>query len=116
MFRNGFGTPIMNMPMQDDMIDINNNQGNIDIDVNQSSMFGGMTNMNSCQRPIVEPVQERVICRTIVHTIPHVCPIRTKYVNNHVYKHTYQPSFSCCEENVVSNVNDCGCGCSLNRP
>lgn len=115
MFRNGFGTPIMNMPMQEDMIDITNNKGTIDIDVNQSSMFGPMTSpsMGCQQQPIIEPMQERVVQRTIVHNVAHVCPIRTKIINNHVYKHTYQPSYSCCEENVVSNVNDGGCGCNL---
>ena len=56
------------------------------------------------QRPIIEPMQERIVNRTIVHEVPHVCPMRTKIVNHHVFKHTYQPSYSCCEENVCSEV------------
>lgn len=42
----------------------------------------------------------------------HVCPMRTKIVNHHVYKHTYQPSYSCCEENVCSEVQ-CGSCCNF---
>ena len=64
------------------------------------------------QAPIIEPMQERVINRTIVHEVPHVCPMRTKIVNHHVFKHTYQPSYSCCEENVCSEVQ-CGSCCNF---
>lgn len=107
MFGNNNGpVPMFNMPEQESMIDIDNNQGNIDIDVSQMQAMGnqgmGMV-MNNCSRPIIEPVQERVVHRTICHKIQHVCPIRTKIVNNHVYKHTYQPSYSCCEENTVQH-------------
>lgn len=37
----------------------------------------------------------------------HVCPIRTRIINHHIYRHTYRPEYSCCEENVVSNIQ-CG--------
>ncbi len=113
MFRNGFRAPIMNMPMQDAMIDIDNNQGDIDIDVNQGYNTSSMSGMSGCQqRPIIEPMQERVVQRTIMHNVPHICPIRTRIVNNHVYKHTYQPSYSCCEENQVSQMQ-CGSCCNF---
>ena len=39
----------------------------------------------------------------------HVCPIRTRIINHHVYRHTYRPEYSCCEENVVSNINQGSC-------
>jgi len=61
--------------------------------------------------PIVEPMRERVVNRTIMHEVPHICPNRTRIINNHVYRHTYQPAYSCCEENVVSNVQ-CGSCCN----
>ena len=41
----------------------------------------------------------------------HVCPIHTKIINHHVYKHTYRPSYTCSEENTVSNVQ-CGSCCN----
>ena len=44
----------------------------------------------------------------------HVCPIRTRIINNHVYRHTYSPAYSCCEENVCSNIQ-CGSCCGFNR-
>ena len=66
-------------------------------------------NMMGCtaQSPIIEPMKERCIQRDIVHEVPHICPMRTKIINHHIYKHTYRPAYSCCEENVVSNVQ-CG--------
>ena len=74
-------------------------------------MNGMMPNAMSggCSNPIVEQMQERVVNRTIMHEVPHVCPIRTRVVNHHVYRHTYRPEYSCCEENVVSNVNEGSC-------
>ncbi len=86
-----------------------NMTNNIDIDVNENFDYN-MNNMNTCPgRPLVEPMQERCVHRTIVHEVPHVCPIRTKIINHHIYKHTYRPEYSCCEENVVSNVNEGSC-------
>ncbi len=108
--------PMMTMPGQESLIDIDNNSGNIDIDLNQDQMTnvnsnaGGMM-MGTTQAPIIEPVRERVVNRTIEHVVPHVCPVRTRIVNHHVFKHTYQPSYSCCEENVCENVQ-CGSCCN----
>lgn len=58
--------------------------------------------------PVYECPQERVCHRTICHEVPHICPCNTRIVNHHVYRHTFTPCYSCCEENVVSNVYD-GC-------
>ena len=95
-------------------IDINNNffadnmTNNMDTDFNMSSDVNYQ--MNQCSsNPIVEPMQEKCVHRTIMHEINHVCPIRTKIINHHVYRHTYRPEYSCCEENVVSNISDGGC-------
>lgn len=95
--------------------DLNNTftADNIDVDMNIDIMNNQQpvanTMMGNIQAPIIEPVQERVINRTIVHEVPHVCPMRTKIVNHHVYKHTYQPSYSCCEENVCSEIQENSC-------
>ena len=97
-------------------IDINNNffadnmTNNMDTDFNmgnQTMDYG----MNSCpsNNPIVEPMQEKCVHRTIMHEVNHVCPIRTKVINHHVYRHTYRPEYSCCEENVVENIDNGSC-------
>ena len=54
------------MPEQDGFIDIDNNQGNIDIDLNQSQ--------SGTNGPIIEPMRERVVNRTIEHVVPQPCP------------------------------------------
>lgn len=98
-------------------LDVNNNfyaenmSNNIDMDIN---MEGGNPNyqMGCNNQPLVEPMQERCVHKTIVHEVPHVCPIRTKVINHHIYRHTYRPEYSCCEENVVSNVSEGNC-CSF---
>ena len=108
MFNNLNRNPFM-MGEQDSFIDIDNNQGNIDIDVNQDQNF---MNGNSMGCPIIEPMRERVVNRTIEHVVPHVCPIRTRIINHHVFKHTYQPDYSCCEENVCEHVQ-CGSCCNF---
>ena len=107
--------------MQDGMIDIDNNSGNIDLDFFQQQQTSATNNqampmqqgysMAAKNGPIMEPMQERVVQRTIVHEVPHVCPIRTKIINNHVFKHTYSPNYTCCEENVCTNVQ-CGSCCN----
>ena len=101
-------------------IDVNNNfyaenmVNDVDMNYNSNNMDMGM-NMdinyqdNSCNQPIIEPMQEKCVHRTIMHHVPHVCPIRTKIINHHVYKHTYRPEYSCCEENVVSNIDNGSC-------
>ena len=106
--------PFMNAD-QDSVIDIDNNSGNIEIDVNQDQTAmnnGSMSTpmMGGVSSPIIEPMRERVVNRTIEHVVPHVCPIRTKIINHHVFKHTYRPDYSCCEENVCTNVQ-CGSCC-----
>ena len=100
-------------------VDINNNfyadnmTNNMDTDfnMNQNANMNMDMNMNSNNTPIVEPMQEKCIHRTIMHEVNHVCPIRTKIINHHVYRHTYRPEYSCCEENVVSNIDNGSCSC-----
>ena len=92
------------------------NDVNMDVDINVENMQGMPTNnmsmpmQGSVSAPIIEPVQERVVQRTIMHEVPHVCPIRTRIINNHIYRHTYTPSYSCCSEDTVSNIQ-CGSCC-----
>lgn len=86
--------------------------GNASIGGNQFMQPGQMAMQGSVSQPIIEPMQERVVNRTIMHEVPHVCPLRTKIINNHVYRHTYRPSYSCCEENTVTNVQ-CGSCCNF---
>ena len=98
-------------------IDINITNQNVNDNTNMNmntntNMMGGTFAGNTMATPIVEPGRERVINRTFVHEVPHVCPINTRIINNHVYKHTYQPRYTCCEENVVSNVQ-CGSCCNF---
>lgn len=59
--------------------------------------------------PVYECPQERVCHRYICHEVPHIQPCNTKIVNHHVYRHTFTPCYSCCEENVISNVYDRKC-------
>lgn len=99
-------------------IDINNNffadnmTNNMDTDYNMNNYMNNNMNYqmdNNPNQPIVEPMQEKCVNRTIVHQVEHICPIRTKIINHHVYKHTYRPEYSCCEENVVSNIDNGSC-------
>ena len=85
------------------------NYSDIDINVMQENeTMGNNMSMGGCQMsPITECPKERCVHRTIMHEVPHVCPIRTRIINHHVYRHTYRPEYSCCEENVVSNIQ-CG--------
>lgn len=97
-----------------DRDDINNNffVGNINNyqDTNSYNNNYPENVANIASQPIIEGVQERQVHRTIVHEVPHVCPIRTRIINHHIYKHTYRPEYSCCEENVVSNIGQGCCG------
>ena len=117
MFNRGFRPNIMaNLPNQESFIDIENNTGNIDIDVMQNQMqnFNApmmAPHMNMPTTPIMEPVRERVIHRHIEHVVPHVCPVRTRIINHHIYKHTYQPNHTCVEENTCQQVQ-CGSCCN----
>ena len=96
-------------------IDINNNfyaenmTNDVDMNYMGNNMDPGMQASSCPNNPIVEPMQERCVHRTIMHEVPHVCPIRTKVINHHVYRHTYRPEYSCCEENVVSNIDNGSC-------
>ncbi len=86
-------------------IDVNVDVGNFDPNMMNNNMM-----MDNCpNRPLVEPMQERCVHRTIMHQVPHICPIRTRIINHHIYKHTYRPEYSCCEENVVSNIDQGSC-------
>ncbi len=86
-----------------------NNYNDVDFntpnDINNNNIFSDTCGNN----PIVEPMQEKCVHRTIMHEVAHVCPIRTKIINHHVYRHTYRPEYSCCEENVVSNIDNGSC-------
>lgn len=65
--------------------------------------------MGACCSPIYECPQEKVCHRYICYEVPHIMPCNTRIINHHVYRHTYRPEYTCCEENVVSNVYDRGC-------
>lgn len=97
--------------------EVNNtfNAENMDVDMNiemNNNQMMGPAMAGTTQRPIIEPMQERVVNRTIMHEVPHVCPMRTRVINHHVFRHTYQPSYSCCEENVCSQIQ-CGSCCNF---
>ncbi len=87
----------------------------IDVEMNNNNMAGngmGMMPAATTQGPIMEPMRERQVHRTIMHDVQHVCPIRTRVINHHVFRHTYRPSYSCCEENVCSQIQ-CGSCCNF---
>ena len=65
--------------------------------------------MSNMCGPIMEAPIEKCIQKNIVHEVEHICPINTKIINNHIYKHVYKPQYSCTEEDVVTNIDDC-CG------
>ena len=78
-----------------------------------------MQNNNSCcptvscqncpEDPVYEAPIEKCIQKDYVHEVMHVCPIHTRVVNNHIYKHTYVPEYTCSEENVCTNYDECNC-------
>lgn len=59
--------------------------------------------------PIMETPIEKCVQKDIVHEVEHICPINTKIINNHIYKHVYIPQYTCSEEDIVTNVDECGC-------
>ena len=65
--------------------------------------------MDGCNCPIYECPQERCFQREINHCVEHIVPINTRIINHHVYHHVYKPMYTCCEENVCSEVNDNKC-------
>lgn len=109
MFGNrNFRDTMVNTPVQDGFIDIDNNSGKIDIDFMQNANNASNSSITT-QGAVMEPGTERVVHRTFEHIVPHVCPIRTRIVNHHVYRHVYRPEFTCCEENVCENIQDGSC-------
>lgn len=59
--------------------------------------------------PVYECPQERVCHREINHCVKHVQPVHTRIINHHICHHTVVPCFTCCEENVCTDVFDpCG--------
>lgn len=78
MFNKGFlrQMPMQSFGMQDAMIDIDNNSGNIDIDLMQqgANVNNNGANMGGAvSSPIIEPMQQRVVNRTILHEVPQDC-------------------------------------------
>jgi hypothetical protein len=98
-----------------------NVEGNVDLSVNPTSQAAPMTgvscptsvgmnaSMGACMPQVYEPMQERQIHRNILHEVPHVCPVNTRIINHHIYRHTYSPCYTCCEENIVCNVQEGSC-------
>ena len=67
-------------------------------------------NVECCQMgPIMEKPIEKCVQKDIIHEVEHICPINTRVINTHIYKHVYIPQYTCCEEDVVTNVDDCSC-------
>ena len=67
-------------------------------------------NVECCQMgPIMEKPIEKCVQKDIIHEVEHICPINTRVINNHIYKHVYIPQYTCREEDVVTNVDDCSC-------
>ena len=97
-----------NGSVEDINIDINNY--NNDFNMNQFDMDSSFM-QGSIQGPIIEPGKERVVQRNIIHEVKHVCPVNTKIINNHIFKHIYEPRYTCCEENVCTNVQCGSCSC-----
>ena len=72
MFENMNQNPFMTTE-QEGFIDIDNNQGNIDIDLNQSQNVSNgpmIAGAGMASAPIIEPMRERVVNRTIEHVVP----------------------------------------------
>jgi hypothetical protein len=59
--------------------------------------------------PIYEAPIEKCVQRNICHEVQHICPVNTKIINNHIFRHTYTPQYSCCEQNVVTNLDQGSC-------
>jgi len=109
--QNFVGENDINMNIDVDMINTNMNQGMMPMTGSPMAAMPMNPAMGTLSAPIIEPMRERVVNRTIMHEVPHICPSRTRIINNHVYRHTYQPTHTCCEENVVSNMQ-CGSCCN----
>ena len=81
---------------------------NINIDMNDNMSYSNAsysTNMMKGEcAPIMEMPCERVCHREICHNVEHIQPINTRIINHHIYRHTFKPCYTCCEENVCSDV------------
>ena len=89
--------------------------------MNKKCCCNSCMNMNCCMEeacdcmdpckmgPIMEKPIEKCVQKDIIHEVEHICPINTKIINNHIYKHVYIPQYSCCEEDVMTNLDECCC-------
>jgi hypothetical protein len=85
----------------------------MNMNMGMGSVYGAgvMPDLGSECAPIYECPCERECHREICHNVEHIQPIHTRIINHHIYHHHYVPCYTCCEENVVSNVydqNPCG--------
>jgi len=81
------------------------------MDMNGMGMMGCCPPpMGSMCPPIIECPQEKVVTRPIIHEVSHIVPINTRIINHHIYKHHYRPHFTCCEENICTNIVEPPCG------
>ena len=85
------------------------NTPNMGVGMNMEMSYGGESYPGVVCSPVYECPEEKVCHRYICHEVPHIKPCNTRIINHHVYRHTFTPCYSCCEENVVSNVYDNNC-------
>lgn len=57
---------------------------------------------------VYEKPIENCVQKDYIHEVMHIVPIHTNVINNHIYKHSYMPEYTCSEDNIVTNINDCG--------
>lgn len=83
----------------------------VDVDIYKQDTFKQNYNMPDQMMgcPIIEPPIQKCVKRDIIHEVNHICPVCTKIINNHIYKHNYIPEYSCCEENIVTNIDQGSC-------
>ena len=82
---------------------------NMNYDENVGMMDNCCPKLDGCNTPIYECPQERCFNREINHCVEHIVPINTRIINHHIYHHVYKPMYTCCEENVCSEVKDNNC-------
>ena len=86
----------------------NNYNQNINIDDN-TIMDNCCPRLDGINCPVYECPQERCFQREINHLVENIVTINTKIINHHIYHHVYKPMYTCCEENVCSEVKDNNC-------
>ncbi len=95
-----------------------NNTVNFEKNTTKQIIKDDTNGMNCCEMQnkeklmcgsICECPQERVCHRYINYEVPHIIPCNTRIINHHIYRHTYTPCYSCCEENVCSEIYDGRC-------